>query len=68
MRVDFHHSKNKHDKATKVSFLEERLKCDRLQWKIKEQEDKVKDGASFCKLRIRSAHLGILGFLKEFAS
>jgi len=37
MTVDFHHSKNKHDKATQVSFLEERLENGRLQWKIKEQ-------------------------------
>jgi len=42
MTVDFHHSQNKHDKATKVSFLEERLKNGRLQRKIKEQEDKIK--------------------------
>ena len=42
MTLDFYHSQNKHDKATKVSFLEERLKCVRLQRKIKEQEDKIK--------------------------
>ena len=42
MTVDFHHSQNKHDKATKVSFLERRLKCVRLQRKINEQEDKLK--------------------------